>query len=141
MIILAISLNAIFAKSIQKEFYFKDSANISSYKITFNEVQNSYGKNYLTRIGIFKIEDSSNKKTYILKPESRYYPVSDSNTKEAAIKYNLFSDLYIVLGDKVSDNSFFVRIYFRPFISFIWLGCLMIFFGALLNIFVKNYKN
>ncbi len=135
LIILAISLNAIFSKTIQKELAFNEEINLNSYKIKLEKIENSYGKNYLTRIGIFQIK--KNNKIFYLKPESRYYPVSDSNTSEAAIKHNIFSDLYLILGDKVSDNSFFIRIYFKPFISFIWVGCLMIFIGSLLPVCKK----
>ncbi len=130
IIILAISLNYLFSKTIQLNMYVKEEVKISSYKIKFNGIDNNFGKNYLVRVGIFEVESGND--IFNLKPESRYYPVSDQNTSEAAIKHNLFSDLYIVLGDKNKEDNFAVRIYYRPFISFIWFGCFMMFGGGML---------
>lgn len=132
LIILAICLNALFAKNLQLNMSFGQEEKLKNYVIKFDNVEHSYGKNYLTRIGIFKI--SYDQKEFYLKPESRYYPVADQNTTEAAIKNNLFSDFYIVLGEKNREDNFVVRIYDKPFISIIWLGCVMIFLGGILRI-------
>lgn len=135
LIILAICVNALFGQTIQKNIVFGDEISVNSYKIKFLKVDHGYKDNYLKRIGVFEINDGQ--KTFFLKPETRYYPVSDQNTSESAIKHNFFSDLYLVLGEKNTDNNFAVRIYYRPFISFIWLGCFMMFGAGMLFILSK----
>ena len=139
-VIIAISLNALFSQTKLLNMDFNQKVKLASYEIEFKGVENSYGKNYLTRIGIFEIKDGN--KIFQLKTESRYYPVADQNTSEAAIKNNLFSDLYLVLGEKNSDNNFIVRIYHKAFISFLWLGCFMMFGAGMLSllkrILIKN---
>ena len=52
-------------------------------------------------------------------PEKRFYPVQSTSTTEAAIDTSLLRDIYIVLGDKKSDESWVVRTYIKPFI--IWI--------------------
>ena len=57
---------------------------------------------------------------------------------EAAISSNPLRDIYIALGDKFSDDSWVVRIYYKPFIQFIWYGALLMIFGGIFGIFGKN---
>ena len=63
---------------------------------------------------------------------------------EAAIHSTLTRDIYVALGEKVNDNSWVVRIYYKPFIQFLWLGAILMilggFFGIFgnLNLFKKN---
>jgi cytochrome c-type biogenesis protein CcmF len=132
LIILGICVNALFSQTNQLNMSFNEVSKISSYDVKFVGISHDYGKNYLTRIGNFEVSNKSSK--FNLNPESRYYPVSDQNTTEAAIKYNLLSDLYIVLGEKNEENNFVVRIYYRPFISFIWIGCLLIFLSGIFRV-------
>jgi len=132
LIILAICVNSLFAKTIQLNMNMAQEVMIDKNHIKFLNVDHGFKDNYLKRIGVFEIKNGN--KIFYLNPETRYYPVSDQVTSEAAIKHNLFSDLYLVLGEKNSDNNFAVRIYYRPFISFIWLGCFMMFAGGILRL-------
>jgi cytochrome c-type biogenesis protein CcmF len=136
IIILSICVNSLMSKTIQSNVTIGEEIEVNSYKVKFEKVDHGYGKNYLTRIGVFKI--TSGDKVSYLKPESRYYPVTDQNTSEAAIKHSFFSDLYVVLGEKNDENSFSLRIYHKFFISFIWLGCFMMFLSGIVYLF-KSY--
>ena len=62
---------------------------------------------------------------------------------EAAISSNLFRDIYIALGDKLSENSWVVRIYYKPFIQLLWYGAALMILGGLFGIFgrYKSLKN
>ena len=57
---------------------------------------------------------------------------------EAAISSNPLRDIYIALGDKFSDDSWVVRIYYKPFIQFIWYGALLMILGGIFGIFGKE---
>lgn len=106
---------------------------IREYKIKFDSIEYVKGKNYLARQGSFSVF-KNNQLINILKPQLRYYPVSDQTTYEAAINHSFFGDLYIVLGNKDDDQFYALRIYYKPMIYLIWLGCLMIFIAAIIKI-------
>ena len=69
-----------------------------------------------------------------LKPENRFYPVSNNSTTEAAIHTNLLRDFYIVLGNGNINSGWIIRIYYNPLVIWIWIGAITIFFGGLFSI-------
>ncbi len=132
VIIIGIAANALFCKTKELNMKLGESVSIANYQITFSALDYAAGKNYLARIGIFTINDQNKK--FQLSPETRYYPVSDQSTTEAAIKHKLTEDLYLVIGNKDENENFAVRIYYKPFISFIWFGCLILFVSGILSL-------
>ena len=36
-----------------------------------------------------------------------------------------FSHIYIVLGERVDDEEWIVRVWYKPFISLIWIGAII----------------
>lgn len=139
VVIVVIALTAIFSKTEELNMKFSDKTNISGYEIEFQNVEYLSGKNYLARQGNFLITKNNHQIT-ILKPQSRYYPENDQTTTEADIKHFIFADLYLVMGGKDEAENYAIRIYHKPFMSFIWLGCLLIFIGGMWSILgkVKN---
>ena len=60
-----------------------------------------------------------------LHPQKRWYPVSESETTESAIRLTLLDDLYIVLGErdlKFGPDAWVIRTTIHPFVSTLWAG-------------------
>ena len=78
-----------------------------------------------------------------LKPENRYYPISNVFTTEASIHTNLSRDLYIVLGEGNLNDGWVVKVYHNPLVIWIWIGSLIVFIGGIvsLNNNLKKIKN
>lgn len=138
IIIIAIFVTALFSKTKELNMKFGNKTNIGAYEIEFENVEYLAGENYIARQGNFKIFKNT-KKITTLSPQSRYYPENDQTTTEASIKHFILSDLYLVMGGKDEVENYAVRIYHKPFISFIWLGCLMIFVGGIYSL-IKRKK-
>ena len=67
--------------------------------------------------------------------------VKDEVTTEASIKPTLSNDFYMVLGNKIDENAWVVRTYIKPFISFIWIGVILIALGGFVSLLSFNkYK-
>ena len=62
-----------------------------------------------------------------------YYPVSKMITSEAGIFHELLQDIYFVLGDQ-KNNEWFVKIYINPFVSFIWLGVIIMIYSGFVGV-------
>jgi cytochrome c-type biogenesis protein CcmF len=69
----------------------------------------------------------------VMEPSKRLFPVRDMVTTESAIATFGFSQLYISLGD-LNDTSATVRIYWKPLVTLIWLGPLLMVIGGLLSL-------
>jgi len=59
---------------------------------------------------------------------------------EAAIDSGLTRDLYVSLGEPVEGGAWIVRVYVKPFIDWIWSGCMLMAFGGLLAVADKRYR-
>ena len=134
IVILGITLVALFSSYTELNLKIGDKTEFAGYEVKFKNIEYDQGKNYLIRRAIFEIKNSS--QNFILKPESRYYPVADQNTTEASIKHLICGDFYLVIGSKDELGNFAIRLYYKAFISLIWLGCLILFISGL----YKFYK-
>ena len=123
---------------LQKELVMQtnESVNIGPYKIQYKNVDLKKGPNYVFlqgNLNIFKNEVFVTK----LFPEKRIYKLQSKPMTEAAIYSTLFHDLYISLGEPVERDRWGVRIYYKPFMSFLWIGILFMFFGGVISIFTS----
>ena len=106
---------------------------IAAYELKLNSVENVRGPNYFSTMGVIAVSKDGQLLT-VLRPEKRNYPVAQMPTTEAAIDYRLSRDLYVVLGDQQSDNSWTVRTYLKPFTNWIWGGCALMAVEGLLSL-------
>lgn len=125
LMMLGISLNSIL--SVEKELYMKlnDKISVANFAIELRNITLTQGANYYSRTAEFTAV--SKDQTFSLYPETRLYPLERQQTTESAIHSSLFYDLYITIGDLHEQDSIKVAVYFRPFMSFIWISCIMFF--------------
>jgi len=141
IVITAIALTSIFSQTKELNMKFGDKTIISNYEIEFKNIEYLSGKNYIARQGNFLITKNNKEiatPITILRPQSRYYPENDQTTTEADIKHFIFADLYLVMGGKDDQENYAIRVYHKPFMSFIWFGCLLIFIGGIWSILEKR---
>jgi cytochrome c-type biogenesis protein CcmF len=67
----------------------------------------------------------------MLVPERRFYPVRTMNMSEAGIDWGVFRDLYVTLGEELGNNTFAVRLNYKPFMRWLWWGALLMIAGGL----------
>ncbi len=115
-----------------------DKITVANYTVEMKEMYITAQDNYMARQGFFYISNSSGKNLEILKPEVRYYPVEQTNTTEAAIYYSLLSNVYVAMGDSDGKGGYAVRIYYKPLVNMIWLGCVLMSFGGLLALLKRK---
>ena len=133
LVVIGIVITSSFGLTKEVNIKENESVKIADYEIKFNEVTYLQGPNFVVRQGTFDIL-KNNKSITKLTPQLRFYPVSDQTTNEAAILYSFFGDLYLVVGQKDENDFYALRIYHKPFIYLIWLGCAMIFGGTIIKI-------
>tara|TARA_B110000116_G_C16604332_1_gene476463 strand:- start:240 stop:776 length:537 start_codon:yes stop_codon:yes gene_type:complete len=142
ILILGITGSSVWQKEKIVKMNIGNEIKIENYTVILKEINEIKGKNYLSLQGSFLILDEKKNIIKNLKPENRYYPITNNFTTEASIHTNLLRDLYIVLGDGNSNNGWVVRIYFNPLVFWIWIGAFTIFLGGIFstNINLKKIK-
>ncbi|MEX6256045.1 MULTISPECIES: heme lyase CcmF/NrfE family subunit [Providencia] len=116
-----------------------DSINIRAYTFTFNGVREADGPNYQGVIGSISVTEKG-KVVSILMPEKRFYNVSRAVMTEAAIDGGFTRDLYAALGEEISKSTWSMRLYYKPFVRWIWSGGVLMAVGALFCMFDPRYR-
>jgi len=126
---------------VEKDISMKpgDTFTVGDYVFEFNNVTGHSGPNYIAQRGDIRVT-LPNGEEIQLRPEKRNYQSGQPMT-EAAIDPGLSRDLYVSLGEPLGNDAWAVRIYFKPYIRLIWLGCLVMSFGALLGALDPRYRN
>ena len=79
-----------------------------------------------------------------MSPEKRAYHSSSMPMTEAAIDAGLLRDVYVSLGEAIDkqkpEGEWAVRVYYKPFVDWIWGGCVFMAFGGLLAALDRRYR-
>ena len=116
-----------------------DTVNVAGYTFRFEGAQSVKGPNYRAARGTVRVL-RGDREVVVLRPEKRTYNVSNTPMTEADISSGLFGDLYVSLGEPVEDGAWSVRIYHKPFITWIWGGCAIMALGGLLALADRRYR-
>lgn len=112
---------------------------VGGYTFQFNGTSDVVGPNYkAVRGDIAVIKDDQFIRN--LYPEKRTYNASGMAMTEAAIDTGLFRDLYIALGEPLANGAWVVRAYHKPFVDWIWLGCILMAIGGITSITDRRYR-
>jgi cytochrome c-type biogenesis protein CcmF len=115
-----------------------DTVTAGNYEFKFNGVTQISGPNYVA--GRAEIIVSRNgAETERMYPEKRNYTASGNVMTESSIDTGLFRDLYVSLGEPISGGAWSVRIYYKPFVDWIWGGAVLMACGGGLALSDRRY--
>ena len=120
-----------------------DTVALGGYTFKFNGIRQERGANYTALVGDVDLirEGRVERK---LQPEKRAYPTSGMPMTEAAIDVGLFRDVYVSLGEPIDkarpQGAWVVRVYVKPFVDWIWGGCLLMSLGGLMAMCDRRYR-
>jgi cytochrome c-type biogenesis protein CcmF len=116
-----------------------DTVAIDPYTFRFDGVIERSGPNYdAVRGTLTVIRDG--KLRYVLHPEKRFYHASGQTMTEAGINTGFFGDLYASLGEPIGASAWSVRVYHKPFVDWIWIGCVVMALGGVLAVADRRYR-
>jgi cytochrome c-type biogenesis protein CcmF len=118
-----------------------DTVQAGGYEFRFDGVSEVPGPNYTAAQGRVVVTRNG-KEVTVLTPEKRNYFSSAMPMTEAAIDTGVFGDLYVSLGEAIPDSNgaWAVRVYIKPFVVWIWGGCLLMAIGGVLAINDRRYR-
>ncbi|MCX7165567.1 MAG: heme lyase CcmF/NrfE family subunit [Rhodocyclales bacterium] len=117
-----------------------DTVHVGGYGFRLIGVKEAPGPNYRASVGIVELsKDGRVLKT--LNPEKRNYFSSQMPMTEAAIDAGLTRDVYVSLGEPLgSAGAWSVRVYYKPFVDWIWGGCLLMGLGGFIAMLDRRYR-
>lgn len=94
---------------------------VGPFRVTLNEVRPAVGPNWSAleaRLGIQRGTGTP----FELRPEQRFFSTPPTTTNEAAIRTLFDGQLYAVLGQGDDAGRWQLRLWWKPFVTLIWLG-------------------
>ena len=115
------------------------SVEIAGYTVTFDGLEKVMGPNYQSDEGRFTVT-APNGATRKPLPERRIYTASGQPTTEAAIETYGFSQLYLQLGEPAQGTAQVVRLWYKPFVTLIWLGAVIMAGAGFLSLTYRRLR-
>jgi cytochrome c-type biogenesis protein CcmF len=118
-----------------------DTVTIENYNFELVGVSDVNGPNYKALRGDIKVTKDG-KYLEMLYPEKRKYFSSAMPMTEAGIDSGFFRDLYVSLGEPIEGErlQWSVRVFYKPFISWLWYGAILMVLGGLLAVSDRRYR-
>ena len=79
-------------------------------------------------------------RSFTMTPEKRLYISTGMPMTQVALRPGLFRDLYVAMGEDLGDGTWAMRVQYKPFVRWMWLGGLLMAFGGVLAVYDKRYR-
>jgi len=112
---------------------------LGGYQFVFEGTTRIQGPNYSSDRGNVRVKHDG-REVAMLYPEKRVYHVQQVATTEAGIQGGFTRDLFVALGEPLANGAWAVRVQYKPFVRWIWLGALMMALGGLLAASDRRYR-
>jgi cytochrome c-type biogenesis protein CcmF len=120
-----------------------DTVTMGPYTFQFGGVSNGSSENYIYSRGLFEVTRNG-QVVGTMRPEKRQFLSQQQGEPStvAAINRGLTRDLYVALGEPAGNNSsaWIVRVYYKPFVDWVWGGCLVMALGGVLALSDRRYR-
>jgi cytochrome c-type biogenesis protein CcmF len=116
-----------------------DTLALGGYTFRFAGVDEVQGPNYVAARATIAVTEGSRAVT-TLHPERRVYRVQEMPMTEADIDNGAFRHLYVALAEPVGNDAWIVRVHYKPFVAWIWGGCVLMALGGILAATDRRYR-
>jgi len=115
---------------------------IGGYDFRFDGVHRTTGPNWHADQGTITVT-RGDQAVAIMTPQKRTYPRGQVQT-ESAIDAGFFRDLYVALGEPMDagniEGAWSLRLYYKPFVRWIWGGGLLMMLGGFICAADKRFR-
>ena len=113
---------------------------VAGYQFTMTELTERRGANFLADTSILQVQRGDSGSSFTMRPEKRLYLATGMPMTQVALRPGLFRDLYVAMGENLGDGSWAMRVQYKPFVRWLWLGALLMAFGGVLAVLDKRYR-
>jgi cytochrome c-type biogenesis protein CcmF len=139
LFILGVTITSAFNVETDMSMQARQSVDVAGHSFELRELRQVEGPNYTAIEGAVEIRRDGDFVAEV-RPQKRQYLVQKNWMTEAGIQVHWNKDLFVALGDQLGNNTWSVRIQYKPMIRFIWLGCLVMALGGLIAVTDRRYR-
>ncbi len=112
---------------------------LAGYELRLENVDRVPGPNFTADEATIRIT-SAGAPVAVVHPERRFFPLQQQTTSVTAIRTNFLADLYIALGESDSKGNWTVRVYWKPLVPWIWIGCVIMAAGGVVSLSDRRWR-
>ena len=137
--VIGVTITSAFGIESDRAMRIGETSEVAGLQFEFRELRDVQGPNYVAIEGVLDIRDKG-KFIGTVRPQKRQYLVQKDLMTEAGIHPTWNKDLFVALGEKIGDNTWSVRIQYKPMIRFIWIGAFVMAIGGLISVTDRRYR-
>ncbi len=137
--VIGVTLVKSYESEIEARMQTGQTIQLGQYGLRFDALSDHAGPNYDAVRGSFVLLQDG-KVVENLSPEKRIYRAGKQPMTEAAINRSLTRDVYLSMGEPLDQKTWAVRLSIKPFVNWIWIGCVLMALGGLCAILDKRYR-
>ncbi|WP_373819198.1 heme lyase CcmF/NrfE family subunit [Glaesserella sp.] len=130
-----VMMSSYYANEIGVRLKPNESTELAGFRFNYDSLHHQIGQNYTTEKALFHLYDVSGDYLATVSPERRYYDIRTMTMSEVGLYHYGLDDVYIVMGDRYSDDEYAFRLHYKPYVGALWLGGLMMVMASILAIF------
>jgi len=144
MAVLVVGVTGVNSYEVERDvrMHVNDVVTIAPYSFQLKSLGEVTGPNYKAVRADVEVK-RGNEVIEILQPEKRRYFSSAMPMTEAGIDSGFMRDLYVSLGEPLDDarTEWSMRVYYKPFVPWLWGGILLMVLGGLLAALDRRYRS
>jgi cytochrome c-type biogenesis protein CcmF len=107
---------------------------IGPFEVTFAGLREVPGPNYNSLEGVLIVQRKGSDEPFLMLPHLRQFSDPPMLTNQAAIETFWNGQLYLTIGEKEMQGRWLLRLWWKPFVTLIWIGGMMMALGGALAI-------
>jgi len=111
---------------------------VGPWTVQLHTIEPTAGQNWTALEG--ELRATRGQGVVVLKPQTRYFSDPSMETNEAAIRTFWNGQLYTVLGKSDPSGGWQLRLWWKPFVTLIWAGGVLIAFGGALALLGRLWR-
>jgi cytochrome c-type biogenesis protein CcmF len=140
MFVLGITVVSAFNVESDQAMRTGGAVEVAGYSFELRELRDAEGPNFSAIEGRVEIRRDEALVGEVL-PQKRQYIVQKNWMTEAGIDAGWNRDLFIALGDQLGNDTWSVRVQYKPLIRLIWLGAFVMALGGIIAVSDRRYRN
>ena len=137
--LLGSALNMIYSVERDVRLQIGKPITVGDFEYELIDLRQARGPNYSTVISEVVVRDEG-KLISTMYPEKRSYFSGGSIMSEVALDVTFFRDLYVAMGEQLDNTAWSMRVHYKPFVRWVWLGAILMALGGLIAVFDKRYR-
>jgi cytochrome c-type biogenesis protein CcmF len=138
--VLGVCLSSQYSEEVDLRMASGESTQLAGYDFQFAGTRNVTGPNFVGTEGVLLVTKAGRAIAELHPQKRRYHAKRGQMMTEAAIDASLWRDLYVAMGEELSKDAWAIRLHYKPFVRWIWLGAIFMALGGVLGAADKRYR-